>query len=252
MPLQQEYQQLNLRPELFAPPQSLAFWARLRLFTLQVYGVVRKDFLSEYKTRAGITTLLMFVVVTVSIITFATAGERLSNGLSAALLWIILFFSAMTGLTKSFVNEEERGTILLLKLTSPPAAVFTGKLLYNILLTLLLYGLAVLMFFLFVPGVTIQSPVVFWTSFILNACATASATTIIAAIIAQAGSKGSLFPILVFPVLLPLLLSGIESTYQGLTGVAFAEARNNFQITASYIVVVVTVSHLLFDFVWLE
>jgi len=194
----------------------------------------------------------MFVAVTVSIIAFATAGERLSNGLSAALLWIILFFSAMTGLSKSFVNEEERGTTLLLKLSAPPAAVFTGKLVYNITLTLVLYGLAVELFFLFVQGVSIQAPLVFWTGFVLNACATASATTIIAAIIAQASSKGSLFPILVFPVLLPLLLSGVESTYQGLIGVPFAEARNNFQMTASYIVVVITVSVLLFDFVWVE
>jgi ABC-type transport system involved in cytochrome c biogenesis permease component len=56
--------------------------------------------------------------------------------------------------------------------------------------------------------------------------------------------------VLSFPVLLPLILSGVETTYQALSGVAFAEARNNFQIIGAYMVVVIAVSFMLFDFVW--
>ncbi len=218
----------------------------------KIVAVLEKDVKSELKTRYALNAMLMFVLTTVSMIAFATADEKLTNGLAAGILWIILFFSAMMGLSKSFVAEEERGTILLLQLTSTGTAVYFGKLLFNVLLTMILYGLAVMMFFFFVNGVVIKSPAVFWTSFLLGSVATASATTIIAAIIAKANTKGALFPVLSFPVLLPLILSGVETTYQALSGVAFEQARNNFQIIGSYIVVVVTVSFLLFDFVWKE
>jgi heme exporter protein B len=110
----------------------------------------------------------------------------------------------------------------------------------------------VVIFFFIINDVAIKSPALFWMSFLLGSIATASATTIIAAIIAKANTKGALFPVLSFPVLLPLILSGVETTYQSLAGVSFEAARNNFQIIAAYIVVVIATSFMLFDFVWKE
>jgi heme exporter protein B len=215
-----------------------------------ILAVFLKDCRSELKTRYALNAILMFVLTAVATVAFSSAGERITNGIAASMLWIVLFFSAMTGLQKSFVSEEERGTSLMLRLHASSTAIYFGKLLFNMALTLLLYGLATITFFIFVNDVTIRSPLLFWTSFVLGSLATASATTIIAAIIAKANTKAALFPVLAFPALLPLILTGVETTYQALAGVAFAEARNNFQIVAAYTVVVVAVSFMLFDFVW--
>jgi heme exporter protein B len=213
-------------------------------------AVFLKDVRSEVKTRYAMNAILMFVLTAVSVIAFSSAGEKITNGIAASMLWIVLFFSAMTGLQKSFVTEEERGTSLMLSLHAPSLAIYFGKLFFNMVLTMLLYGLATIAFFVFINDVEIRSPLLFWTSFVLSSLATASATTIIAAIIAKANTKAALFPVLSFPVLLPLILSGVETTYQALSGVAFAEARNNFQIIGAYMVVVIAVSFMLFDFVW--
>ncbi|TAE28255.1 MAG: ABC transporter permease [Candidatus Kapaibacterium sp.] len=221
-------------------------------FYRSTLAVVRKDLRSELKTRYTMNAVGMFVLTTVSVIAFSSAGEKITNGIAASLLWIVLFFSAMTGLQKAFVSEEERGTSLLLSLHAPSLAVYCGKLLFNILLTMLLYGLATLAFFVFINDVEIRSPLLFAGGFFLGSCATAAATTLISAIIAKANTKAALFPVLSFPALLPLILAGVETTYQALSGVAFAEARNNFQIIASYTVVVIAVSVMLFDFVWKE
>ncbi len=215
-----------------------------------LWAVFLKDVRSEVKTRYALNAVMMFVLTAVAVIAFSSAGEKISNGIAASMLWIVLFFSAMTGLQKSFVSEEERGTSLLLSLHAPSTAIYFGKLLFNMALTLLLYGLATIAFFVFVNDVEIRSPLLFWTSFVLGSLATASATTIIAAIIAKANTKAALFPVLSFPAILPLILSGVETTYQALSGVAFAEARNNFQIVGAYTVVVIAVSFMLFDFVW--
>lgn len=219
-------------------------------FLKSVLAVFRKDLQSELKTRSTLNAVGMFVLTTVSVIAFSSAGEKITNGIAASMLWIVLFFSAMTGLQKAFVSEEERGTSLLLSLHAPSLAVYFGKLLFNTALTLLLYGLGTLAFFVFINDVVIRSPLLFGISFILASCATAAATTLISAIIAKAQTKAALFPVLSFPALLPLILSGVETTYQALSGVSFTEARSNFQIVASYSVVVVAVSAMLFDFVW--
>jgi heme exporter protein B len=222
---------------------------RLGIFP-SILAVFRKDFSSELKTRYALNAVLMFVLTTVAVIAFSSAGEKITNGIASSMLWIVLFFSAMTGLQKTFVSEEERGTSLLLSLHAPSLAIYFGKLLFNTILTILLYGLATIAFFVFMSDVEIRSPLLFWLSFILGSIATAAATTLISAIIAKANTKAALFPVLSFPVLLPLILSGVETTYQALSGVAFTEARNNFQIVASYSVVVIAVSAMLFDFVW--
>ncbi len=46
----------------------------------------------------------------------------------------------------------------------------------------------------------------------------AAGSTLVAAIIAQARSKGTLFSVLSFPVLLPLLILAIELTYRAVLG----------------------------------
>jgi ABC-type transport system involved in cytochrome c biogenesis permease component len=52
------------------------------------------------------------------------AGEKIEKYIASALLWIVLFFGSMTGLSRTFVMEEERCTSLLLKISSRPIEVF--------------------------------------------------------------------------------------------------------------------------------
>ena len=95
-------------------------------------AVASKDLRSEFRTRFGLTALGLFVLTTVSLVVFAVADEPLQRPLAAAILWVIMFYTAMTGLARAFVSEEERGTALFLRLNSAPLAVYLGKLLVNV------------------------------------------------------------------------------------------------------------------------
>jgi len=75
-------------------------------------AILAKEFHSELRTRYALNALLLFVVVTVAIILFSTSGEDIPQDLHSGLLWVIVFFSAMSGLSRTFVSEEERGTVL--------------------------------------------------------------------------------------------------------------------------------------------
>ncbi len=216
----------------------------------RIYAVFLKDIKSEFRTRYAISAVLLFILTTITMILFSTAREEISMGVNAGLLWIIMFFGAMTGLSKSFVSEEERGTYLLLKLTTNPASVYYGKLLFNMVLNLTINTFAVVLFLLFSGSIEIKSYGVFVITILLGSFGIASASTIISAIIAKANTKGAIFPVLSFPLLLPLIIIGIEATKMSFDGATLGEARNNFQLMIAYSGIVIAVSYILFDQVW--
>lgn len=214
------------------------------------YHVFLKDANSELRTRYALNALFMFVVTALSVILFSLGSESVSNDVLAGMLWVIIFFSSMSGLSRTFVAEEERGTVATLQLMSRPMPVYLGKLLFNFVLTLSLNIVISLLYILFINNFVIQTAAIFWTTILLGSCAIASSSTIIAAIIAKANTKGTLYPVLSFPIMLPLLITVIKATQLSLEGAYFGEALGEFQILVSYTVVIIAVSTVLFEFVW--
>ncbi len=213
-------------------------------------AIFRKDWQSELRTRYAISALLMFVITTISIILFSLGSEGAKSDVLSGMLWVVIFFSAMSGLSRTFVMEEERGTSMTLQLLAPPSAVFFGKLLFNLVLVTGLNILTVALYALFINGFVIKTAEIFVVAVALGGVGFAAASTIIAAIIARASTKGTLYPVLSFPILLPLLLTVINATRLAADGAPFEEAYSEFQVLISYIVVVIAVSTLLFDYVW--
>ncbi len=220
------------------------------LWTRAALAVFLKDWRSELRTRYAISALGMFILTTISIVLFSLGSEGAPIDALSGMLWVVIFFSAMSGLSRIFVAEEERGTAMTLQLHTPPSAVYAGKLLFNVVLVLALTLLAVLLYAGFISGFVIKTYSIFALTVILGGLGFAAAATIIAAIIARASTKGTLYPVLSFPILLPLLLTVINATRLAADGAILAEAYGEFQILISYIVVVVTVSYLVFDYVW--
>jgi len=191
----------------------------------------------------------MFVIVTISIIKFSIGDEKIGDEILSGLLWIVIFFAAISGLARVFIKEEETETSQSLKLSSYPASVFLGKLLFNCILTYSL-NLVIFILFIIITDFYIKNFLAFFITILLGNLGLVAASTIIAAIIAKANTKGTLYPVLAFPVLLPLLLTVINATKLASSGVETSSLMGEFQILISYTIVVITVSLLLFRFVW--
>jgi len=219
-------------------------------FLLSASAIFVKDLSSEIRTRYTLNALLMFVIVALSVVLFSLAGENISRAASTGMLWIVMFFSAMSGLSRSFVAEEERGTTMTLQLLAAPMAVYAGKLAFNLALVFCLNIVIAVLFLFTMDGFFVQQPGLFWLIIVLGGIGIAAGTTIIAAIISKANTKGTLFPVLSFPILVPLLMSGINATKVAVEEKVWDNAIPDLQLLVSYIVVVITVSFLLFDYVW--
>ena len=216
------------------------------------YSLFLKDFKSELRTRYAINALAMFIIVALSVILFSVGNEKISASLTGGLFWVVIFFTAMSGLSRVFVSEEERGTALTLQLIAAPSTVYTGKLIFNIILVFVMNTIIAVLYSAIFETFIIKNFVLFLASFVLGNIGLAAASTIIAAIIAKAGAKGTLYPVLSFPILLPLILTSVQLTLFSLDGISFERAKFELAIVVSYDIIMLTASYMLFDFIWKE
>jgi heme exporter protein B len=217
---------------------------------MKSYSLYKKDWQSELRTRYAINALSMFILVTISVIMFSIGSEKISEYLTGGLLWVVIFFSAMSGLSRAFVSEEERGTTLTLQLIASPSTIFSGKLLFNIVLVFLMNIAITILFSILFESFVINNLQLFLIAFLFGNLGIAISSTIIAAIISKASSKGTLYPVLSFPILLPLILTLLELTKYSMDGKPIEKSFVEIAVLISYDVIMLTASYLLFDFIW--
>ncbi len=199
------------------------------------------------------SALLLFVVTTVTLVVFAAADEPMPRPLAAAVLWIVMFTTAMTGLGRGFISEEERGTALLLRMSATATSIYVGKLLGNIVQAVISNLVASMLFMLFLSTtVDVGNPTLLVLVVSVGSIGMAAALTIISAIVAKAGSRNALLPVLAFPILVPLLLPGVNAMIYALAGLSLVEAMPDLLLMTCYTGVLVVVSYLVFEVLWCD
>jgi heme exporter protein B len=188
------------------------------LWLAEAVAVFVKDWRCELRTRYALNTLGLFSFTTLVVVSVGL-GPLGSMGLTVlpVILWVILLFSVSAGLPRAFVHEEETRTASALRLAATPSALFCGKLLYGLTLVLALEAL-VTPLFLVLSDLTVKAPGTLAAVLAAGGYGLAAGSTLVAAIIAQAQGKGTLFAVLSFPVLLPLLLMSVELTRNAVGG----------------------------------
>ena len=216
---------------------------------INAWYIFRKDLKQEFRTRYALNTIVLFSVVTLTAISFSIGGFVANQDILCALLWVILFFSAMSGLSHIFIREEESRTAETLKLIVEPISVFVGKLIFNLILLFLLEIVIIPLFFA-VMNFGIKNFWMFISTVILGSIGLSAAATIIAAMVAKASSKGALYTVLSFPILLPVLITGINATKIASRETNFSAISAELQVLFAYAVVIITASIMLFEFIW--
>lgn len=217
---------------------------------MKSYFLFKKDWQSELRTRYAINALAMFILVTISVILFSIGQENISKHLTGGLLWVVIFFSAMSGLSRAFVSEEDRGTTLTLHLIAAPSTIFNGKLIFNVVLVYLMNIAIIILYTLLFESFVIQNFSIFFFAALFGSFGIAVASTIIAAIISKASAKGTLYPVLAFPILLPLILILLELTKSAIDGKVLDTVFVELAVLVCYDVIMLTASYMLFDFIW--
>jgi heme exporter protein B len=196
-------------------------WRDASTWAAEAGAVFAKEWRCEFRTRYALNTLGLFAFTTLVVVSVSLGplGVSVSQGTAVlpVLLWVILLFSAAAGLPRAFVQEEETQTATALRLAATPSALFCGKLLYGLTLTLALEAL-VTPVYVAMTSLDVKSPGLFAAVLAAGGFGLAAGSTLVAAIIAQARAKGTLFSVLAFPVLLPLLLIAVDLSRHAVAG----------------------------------
>ncbi len=214
-------------------------------------AIYAKDLRLELRSRYAVNTILMFSITTLAVVSYSLGQGGLSPRLLSALYWIIMFFSSMAGLAQVFIREEEAGTSLVLRLTAEPNAVYLGKLFFNLTLLLVMTVIITPLFFIFMD-VPVDNVLLFVLMALFAVIALCSATTLVAAIIARAAVKGTLFAVVAFPIIIVPMMVLVTGGAKVLDGGSVGDVSAELQLLVAYSGVMITASILLFRFVWQE
>ncbi|MBR2774463.1 MAG: heme exporter protein CcmB [Selenomonadaceae bacterium] len=211
----------------------------------QVAAILRKDFLIGLRRRATFAAMMMFALTAVASLSLSMTGGFVEPKFLAALLWVVIFFAASAGIAGTFDDEAQAGTLPTLKLYAQAQAILFGKMCY-VFLSLTMLTLFILPIFLILFNVAVESFLLLSLTILLGLIGIAAAGTLTAAITTSATVKGGLFPILLFPITLPIFLPAITLTELSFTGGAFE--TSSLIVMAAFDAILILASSILYDY----
>lgn len=216
----------------------------------EVVLLVKKEALLEWRQKYALNGILLYVTsaVFIAYLSMGTGQANLQVPIWNALYWIIILFSAVNAVAKSFVQEQE-GRQLYYFMIASPEAIILSKTIYNTGLTLILALLGYVVF-----GIVFGNPVadqpLFLLNLLLGAIGFSAALTMVSAIASKAKNNGTLMAILSFPVMIPILLMAIQVSKSAIDGLDRGISAEKILTLMAINAIVLATSYLLFPYLW--
>lgn len=211
----------------------------------QIITLFKKDVLLEIRQQYTFYGILLYVGATIFVLYMAIdePESRVWNGL----FWVIQLFICINAVAKSFL-QESRGRMLYYQSIVSPQHFVLSKLLFNSLLMLVMSGLSLLLFALFL-GNPVERLLPFVGLVLLGGWGLSLVFTFLAAIAAKAQQSAAIMAILGFPLIIPqlLLLMKVSNSVFATTPVDVL-APVLLLVVINLLVIVLAI--ILFPFLW--
>lgn len=213
----------------------------------QIWTLFKKDVLLEVRQQYAFYGVVLYVGATIFVLYMAI--EHFDAAVWNGLFWIIQLFISINAVAKSFLQESEQRMLYYHTITNPVNFIL-AKLLFNTVLMVVMNGLSLLLFSLFM-GYPVVNASLFILLVFLGGWSLSLVFTMLAAIAARARQNAAIMAILGFPIIIPLLLMLMK-----LSGSVF-EKQGAFSIFTLLIVIamdvlIILLSIVLFPFLWKE
>jgi heme exporter protein B len=232
------------------PPPALTMRPTRTAYFKKVLAIAGKDVAAELRTKEMLGSMFVFSLLVIFVFNFAfdLRAQNL-NTLTPGVLWATITFAGVLGLSRSFIVEQDRGSLEgLLLAPVDRSALYFGKLIGNVLF-IASAEVMILPFFviLFNLPLNVLPPIV--GIIMLGTIGFASVGTLFSAMVVQTRSRDVLLPILLFPVVIPVLLASVRLTAGVLDGVAFSDTNHWLALLVAFDVIFIAVSFMLFEYV---
>ncbi len=219
------------------------------MFFRQVAGIISKEFTQDFRQKSFIAGVLLYVIATVYIC-YLSFRTILHPPTWNALLWIILVFAGINAVSRSFMGESKNRQLYYYYLCKPHVFL-SGKLIYSALLMLFLGMLTYFFYGIFINNL-VQDKLMFFLILCLGSIGFAAILTMVSAIASRTGGSFGIMAILSFPLLIPLLLLIIRLSKNAVDGLDRSLSLPYIGVTSLLIMIIVTLSLVLFPYLWRE
>lgn len=207
------------------------------------------EFRLEFKNRQALTGLLLYSIASIFIIWLS---YRHSPELTTwnAIFWIIMLFAATNAVARSFL-QESKGLQLFNYILFRPSHLILSKTVFNFFILLILGFINLLTFTLFF-GIPFQNIPGFIICMAEGAFGLSAVLTLVSAIASRAQGNASLVAILGFPLLFPLLMILVRLSSDIIQQSSNGADGSALLTLSAFNLIIVTLSYLLFPYLWRE
>ena len=189
--------------------------------------LLAKDLRQEFRTREMLTSMGIYALLV--IIVYGAALALTANGLDimkmgGGLLWVLIVFTSLLGLGRSFAHEKEQGCmegIMLVPLDR--SVVFLSKATANILFMLAVEVVTVpLFYFFFMSGEPVAPTLpAIVAPLAVGTIGMAGIGTMLSTITMNTRGKDVMLAVLFIPLIYPLLYACVTATTAAIAGTEF-------------------------------
>jgi len=217
--------------------------------------VATKDLLLEWRTLESLSSSLVFSLVVLVIFSFAFGFEAVRElgayRLVPGVVWTVLAFAAIVGMTRSMMIEKQRGSISALFLAPVDrGALYTGKLAANLVKLSVLQWIVLPLSAVFFDYdlIAVAGPMLL--VLFLHGLGLTELGTLFAAMATRVGRGEALLATLLFPAATPIFISAVKCTAALLAGEGLWSSCGNWLLlTLGFDVLYFLVSLGTFEFI---
>lgn len=216
-----------------------------------VYLLLAKDVLVELRNRETFTVMLFFAVVILFLFHFSLNPERENTAqLAPGLLWLAFMFTGVLGLGRSFQAEQANDCLeQLLLVPGDRGDIFLGKLVGNLAFMLAVELLIIPLFALFFQLNLWEALLPLLVVAVLGTLGFAAIGTLFSALTANLRAREVLFPLLLFPLVVPVVIGAVTATAIILGGGTLGEASGWLKLLGAFDTIFLVLAYLTFEFV---
>ncbi len=218
-------------------------------FLNKVLAIVWKDVVAELRTREMLSSMLVFALLVIVIFNFSFE-LRVENIAQVApgVLWVTFVFAGTLELNRSLALEMENDCLDGLFLAPMDrSAIYFGKMLGNLIfisaIEALMLPISSVLF-----DLNLILPSLLLTIF-LGTIGFAAVGTLLSAIAVNTRAREVMLPVLLFPILLPVVISVTKVTGGILDGVPLGDLAHWLRFLVAFDIIFLVVSFMTFDFV---
>lgn len=215
-----------------------------------LFVVIKKDIITEYRTKEVINAALVFALMLVIVFSFTLeAGLGLEKKISGGIFWITVTFAGILSFNKTIGTETDNGNFQALMLAPVDrSAVFFGKVISNMLFLLLVEIILIPLFLVFYNVMIINHPLMV-AVIILCTYAYSLIGTLFSIVSVRTSSREIMLPILFLPFMVPVIIAAVLATNVFITGGEIYYSYNWIKLTAVFDIIFTAVIYGIFSLI---